>query len=178
MCVRACFLPAWPACAFLQALLKPNQSALLSIRVTISKVAASDDITAAGSPAGAQREDSGKCLRVREGACVAEMRACVYVFEGRGGGGGVKKQRSSFVKCIFHAICKLSEQNESRFLPVFNLLPACVHVSVCQRTLRVQVRFPTSVVPISLCAQSGPWFYWSRQQEFHLSLIKPINGGV
>lgn len=80
---------------------------------------------------------------------------------------------------FMHFINSSLEENAYGTLPVDDLSLYYTHTHA-----RVCVRFPTSVIPISLCTFCAVFLLeqtvlrWEKQQEFHLSLIKPINGGV
>lgn len=84
----------------------------------------------------------------------------------------------------------MAEQNASRFMPIELLsslgLWICVQVfvSICIGAERINEIFKISPPHQPLCTFCALFLLeqtvlrWEKQQEFHLSLIKPISGGV
>lgn len=99
---------------------------------------------------------------------------------------------SVFVICIFHVIrklcgkakCKQVHASVEPFLPAFMSVCVCVCVCVCMVAESVSEISNLSRPHQSLCTfcalflleQAVLW--WEKQQSFHLSLIKSIDGGV
>lgn len=166
MCAHICAL--WP-------LLKLNQSALLSIRVTISKVAASNDITAAGSPAGAQKGLWQGCEWVWTYVCVTESKAGISI---------VYLEYAYFMGFV-NAV---AEQNVSRPCQRWTISFKCLWDFMCvygdwEHKWDFQPQLSPSgslhiLCLVSIGADIATVKKKKQQQEFHLSLIKPINDGV
>lgn len=109
------------------------------------------------------RKDFGKCELVCEDVCIT--RVCIIYLK-----------YAYFLQCLkkkcARAFCRWVQTNVETFylqdlqkIKIKKIKRACVCLctSVGMWQLREKVRFPTSVVPISLSSNSGPCFHWSRQ---------------